>query len=249
MTLTLGLVTVLGLFVFGKKEEAYWDWQLTEPFDLSVNVRVLALDADSFSADQIADLRSRGIKPVCYVSIGTWEEWRPDAGAFPQAALGSPLGDWPGERYIDVRHPDVMPLMAKRFEKCKSLGYLAVEADSLGAYNNDTGLSYGRDDMLKYALQLHDIAAGLSLQMAQKNAPELVDDLVGAFDFAMVESCFRYEECDAFQPYLDAGKDVLVAEYVEAGLDWEKICETAQAAGYKLILKEREITAGGKSCN
>lgn len=38
----------------------------------------------------------------CYISIGTVESWREDAGAFPSEAVGEALPDYPDEKYLDV---------------------------------------------------------------------------------------------------------------------------------------------------
>lgn len=50
----------------------------------------------------IDDLHSEGKRVVCYISIGTVENWRVDAGDFPDEAIGSPMGDWGGERWLDI---------------------------------------------------------------------------------------------------------------------------------------------------
>src|SRR5262245_25529096 len=43
-----------------------------------------------------------GKHAICYVSAGSFENWRADAGQFPASVLGSKNG-WPGERWLDVR--------------------------------------------------------------------------------------------------------------------------------------------------
>ena len=37
--------------------------------------------------------------------------------------------------------------------------------------------------------------------------------LLGNFDFAIVEQCFQYDECGLYEPFVDAGKAVFEAEY------------------------------------
>ena len=51
------------------------------------------------------------------------------------------------------------------------------------------------------------------MSIALKNDPEQVPRLVGDFDFAVVEECFEYDECDKFSPFVQAGKAVFSAEY------------------------------------
>lgn len=40
---------------------------------------------------------------VCYISIGTVEEWRDDASQFPSTAVGGDVDGWAGERWLDVK--------------------------------------------------------------------------------------------------------------------------------------------------
>ena len=37
---------------------------------------------------------SKGLKPICYISAGSAENWRPDFKNFSSAALGKPLDGW-----------------------------------------------------------------------------------------------------------------------------------------------------------
>ncbi|GAA3559390.1 hypothetical protein GCM10022419_044960 [Nonomuraea rosea] len=84
-----------------------WEWQLSslpkKPF-----LAVQMYDIDGFAAKDGAIVKSlKADKPgrgvVCYISAGTFEDWRPDAGKFPADVLGTPLEDWEGERWLDVR--------------------------------------------------------------------------------------------------------------------------------------------------
>lgn len=52
---------------------------------------------------------------ICYFSAGSWEDWRPDAGQFPDSVKGNNLEDWPGEKWLDIRQIDVLaPIMGAR---------------------------------------------------------------------------------------------------------------------------------------
>ena len=48
-----------------------------------------------------------GLKPVCYFSAGSAEDWRPDFRQFPAAAIGRAMDGWPGESWVDIRRADV----------------------------------------------------------------------------------------------------------------------------------------------
>lgn len=64
--------------------------------------------------------------------------------------------------------------------------------------------------------------------------------LVGAFDFAIVEECFRYDECGYYMPFIDAGKAVLEAEYELEPADF---CPRAIALGFSAIRKSYGLFA------
>ena len=72
--------------------------------------------------------------------------------------------------------------------------------------------------------------------------------LVDILDFIIVESCFRYDFCEMIRPYALAGKDVLAVEYPDADLDWTETCNRAAAMKFHLLMKEYEVTAGGRTC-
>ena len=246
--LTSFLTVPLAVFVIGGEQPGYWDWQLTEPLDLTVRVSVLVTDMDMVTPEQIAELKARDIRPICYVSVGSREDYRDDASAFPSQVEGKPLGEWPEEVYVDIRSPKVMDIMKARMDRCASMGFVGIEPDNIDIFENDSGFDISKADSLAYVGALADYAHSLGLVIAQKNAPELVPDLVGKMDFLLVEECFKYDFCEEVQPYLDAGKDVLAVEYTDAPLDWNATCAQAKELGLHLLLKGRDIAAGGKVC-
>ena len=69
------------------------------------------------------------------------------------------------------------------------------------------------------------------MAVALKNDPRQAKQLVGDFDFAVVEECFQYEECGYFKPFIEAGKAVFEAEYE---LPPEKFCAEGEGARLRL---------------
>jgi hypothetical protein len=66
-----------------------WQWQLSgTPVDTSFDVD--AYDVDGFDNDAavVADIHATGAKAICYISAGSWENWRPDADAFADSMKG-----------------------------------------------------------------------------------------------------------------------------------------------------------------
>lgn len=231
------------------RAEDFWGWQLTAPYDLSVPVRILVIEPTAVTPAQVAALKARGVQPYCYVSIGTWEPWRADADAFPASVIGRVVGNWPDEKYVDMAdRAHVWPLMKARFDRCAAMSFVGVEPDAMGAHDNDTGFAFTSADAVVYFRGMAAHAHGLGMTILQKNADELVPELVGTFDGMLVEECFHYDFYEDALPYVRAGKPVLAVEFTENGGDWAAYCTQAKAYGFHLLLKSYEVTAGGQVC-
>ncbi len=220
----------------------YWDWQLTEPFNLKRDVKIYALDADSVSATDIQALNARGVKTVCYVSIGTIESYRSDIKKFPRHVIGKIYGDWPDERFLDIRKTKILiPIMYERFKKCKDMGFSAIEPDNMDVHINDSGFAISKKHMITYIITLSDIAHKMGLEFAQKNVPDLTPYLVDRLDFVMTANCFEDEWCADIMPYIAANKDVLAAEYTHKDHKRKKACHYARAHGIHTIFKTYDL--------
>jgi hypothetical protein len=174
---------------------------------------------------------------VAYFSAGSWEDWRPDAGAFPAAVKGRSNG-WSGERWLDIRRLDVLrPIMEARADLALAKGAQAIEWDNVDGYLNRTGFRLTKSDQLAFNRMLAQIAHERGLAAIQKNAPDLVPDLVGNFDAVLAEEAYRYREISAYQPYRDAGKAVWVAEYRSRDFNWADARSRGMFLGlYKVAL-------------
>ncbi|MCK7611456.1 endo alpha-1,4 polygalactosaminidase [Roseibium sediminicola] len=221
-----------------------WDWQLTEPVDLNRAVDVLDLHPELVTAEDIAELRAKGIKTICYVSVGTLERTSPDRGTFPQEVVGKTYGDWPDEKFLDIRRIDVLlPLMTARFESCKAKGFDAIEPDNMDVHDNDSGFPVTARHTVAYVRLLAATAQGLGLKIGQKNVPDLTEDLVDTFDFAISESCYQDRSCKSYLAYTEDGKPVFDAEYTDRPIHFSKACAIGRKYGLSMILKDRDLTA------
>lgn len=210
-------------------------------------MEILDLDPDAVTREQVAALSARGIMTICYVSVGTVEDWRADAGQFPEAVIGRRYGEWPDERYLDMRAQDVLlPLMEARFQTCKDKGFDAIEPDNMDIYDHNTGFGLTAGDAIAYVKALADLAHGMGLQIGQKTAPELVPDLEPVLDFVLFEECHEQGYCAAAAPYVAAGKPALNTEYRLWGQ--RAACAEAQALGLATIFKRRELGVWRKTC-
>ncbi len=190
-----------------------WYWQLTGTVNNSYPAAAYDIDGFDNSQREVATLHSARKHVICYIDVGTWENWRPDASKFPSSVLGKQNG-WPGERWLDIRQLSVLePLMTARFQMCKQKGFDAIEPDNIDGYENGTGFDISAQDQLSYDAWIAKEAHSVGLAVFQKNDPEQAAQLQPDFDGVLDEQCNEYSECSSFQPYLRAGKPVLNAEY------------------------------------
>lgn len=204
-------------------------------------------DIDLYDTPQqtIGDLKAVGRIVICYFSAGTWEDWRYDAAAFPAAALGAPLADWPGERWLNIRRADVRVLLSKRLDLAVSKGCNGVDPDNVDGYSNPNGLMLTAADQLDFNRWLAREAHNRDLTIGLKNTVELLPQLVDDYDFAINESCFRYKECDGYQLFRQQGKPVFIAEYRAYN---NTMCRKANASGYRLQFFKRSLKGVGTPC-
>ena len=209
-------------------------------------VRPAVFDFDLYDVDAVtpnttgtAAVHARGAKAICYVSAGTWEDWRPDAGQFPASVKGSKNG-WPGERWLDIRQTSVLiPIMDARVAKCRQAGFDGVEWDNVDGYSNRSGFPLVYADQLAYNSMLANLAHHYGLTVAIKNDVEQLADLAPYFDYAVNEQCQQYSECGGYDgPFIGAGKAVFQVEYK---LSLRKFCPQANAANRNAILKDFDL--------
>lgn len=219
-----------------------FDVQFTRPFDLDRPVDFLELDLFDTSAATVATLKARGVRLACYLNAGAFERWRPDAATFPAELLGKAYAAWPGERWLDIRRLDLLaPILEARLDLCRAKGFDSVEADNVNGFENDTGFALDRADQLSFNRWLAEAAHARGLSIGLKNAGLLAAALVDAFDWALVESCYRFVECQLFEPFRRAGKAVFVIEYSLARRQMVRLCALAANDGYGLIFKRRRL--------
>ncbi|HVD37216.1 MAG TPA: endo alpha-1,4 polygalactosaminidase, partial [Solirubrobacterales bacterium] len=224
-----------------KPTTAAWQWQLQGKIDTSIDAGVYEVDGFEVGAKAVARLHRLGRKVICYLDVGSWESYRPDAGRFPQAVLGRAYEGYPDERWLDIRRIDLLaPILRRRFDLCRRKGFDAVEPDNVAGYENKTGFPLTAGDQLRFNRWVAREVHRRGMAVALKNDPEQVGQLLGSFDFAVVEECFAYEECGKFSPFVEANKRVLVAEYSEP---LTAICAQAERLDFSVISKDYDLFA------
>lgn len=225
-----------------------WQWQLTGKLDLDLRTDVIDIDLD-VGKSVVDTFHSQGTKVICYISVGSYENWRTDAGRFPDEVLGKEYEGWSGEKWLDIRRIDLLaPIMLARLDECAAKGFDGVEPDNMQIWDNDTGFPLTYDDQLGYSLWLAEEAHKRGLAIGQKNAPDQTQDLVDTFDFAITEDAFYFDWAKDMLAYVQAGKPVFAAEYTDLPGDFQAFCRQAKELGFSTILKHRDLDSWLETC-
>lgn len=221
------------------KPGAAWQIQYTGAFKQIRGVTVYNLDLFETSSGRIARLQAKGYRVICYFSAGSFEEWRPDAGRFPESMIGAPYEGWDGEWWLDIRRTTIKRIMATRLDLARDKGCDAVDPDNVNGYENETGFPLTYADQLSFNKYLAREAHRRGLAIGLKNDLSQIPDLVRSFDFAVNESCFDYDECDVYAPFVAAGKPVYQIQYPPS--DPSDYCDAAAEMGFDTLFKEWEL--------
>jgi len=230
----------------------HFHWQLSAPLAIPADeiagqgAVVYDIDGETNDAATVAALHALGpdVKVVCYVDVGTWENYRSDASQFPASVLGNGNG-WPGEQWLDVRQQSILlPLMKQRFvDWCVNKGFDAIEPDNLDAWENNPGFPITEADNLAYDTAIASLGHSLGLSVGLKNLPENAADLEPSFDWSLDEQCFEYSECSFLeQAFAANGKAVWDVEYNVA-----PDCTAAGTAHMNAEKRDLNLVAPGAS--
>lgn len=218
---------------------AGFDYQLGGDGSLPAGVTVVARDwqAGSPVGGEVYD--------ICYVNAF---QSQPDVQWPPEVVTTAEDPDWPGEFVIDLSSAQTREVAAARvgemIEHCAQRGFDAVEFDNLDTFVRfgDLGsgeVGFGRAETAAYASLLVEMAHANGLAAGQKNTVELLGEPLG-FDFAVVEQCGEYAECDAFREAY--GERVYAIEYTAEGL--AAAC-AALGEDASVILRDLDLVAAG----
>lgn len=193
---------------------ASWDYQIGGAYTPPSGVEVVSRDRNSAPA--------AGIYNICYVN---GFQIQPDEESFwttqhPTLILrdssGNPVVDanW-NEMLLDTstaaKRSELAAIVGGWIAKCKADGFRAVEIDNLDSYSRSSGLLTQANN-IAFMGQLSAIAHQNGLAIAQKNSAELLGSVVSmGTDFAVVEECNRYNECDTYTAVY--GALVFIIEY------------------------------------
>lgn len=233
------------------KAQSTFAVQYDGKLDLGVAADAFDLDGFDTSAGTVEKLHAAKRHAVCYIDVGTWENWRPDAGKFPKSVLGKPDGGWPGERWLDIRQRSILePIMRARFAICKRKGFDAVDPDNVDGYQNRTGFALTGAEQLAYDRWVARAVHAFGMSAAQKNDGSQIGKLDGSFDFAVIEQCYTYRFCASFAPYVSRGALVVDIEYGMTPKAFRRdVCPRARNDGETALLKHLRLDAWVVTCS
>lgn len=224
-------------------------WQLTVPIDHSVEAQVYDIDLFENDKSVMDQLHTSGRRVICYLSVGSWENFRPDQGDFPQVILGKEYSGFPDEKWLDIRRRDLLgPILEKRFDLAQSKGCDAIEPDNIDGFQNDTGFPLSSQDQLEFNRWIADRVHQRGMSVGLKNDPDQAGDLLAYFDWALTEDCHVDAWCGKMKPFVAQGKAVFQVEYTDQGVSLNDFCPTAKSNQFFAILKNRDLDASRQVC-
>ena len=155
-------VGVLGLFGCRGSEEqtAEKDYGVFLSLDSSAiekiaEYRTVVIDAQYFSEENIAYLKSRGCTVLSYINVGSLENFRDYYEEYASLTLGA-YENWDEERWIDVSSPDWQEFLVSLEEELlakKIDGFFVDNCDVYYVYHSDEifgGLTTILEHMMEY---------------------------------------------------------------------------------------------------
>jgi len=216
-----------------------WQLQLQGTINTSYNAAVFDIDLFDTPQATINALKAQGKRVVCYFSAGSSESWRPDFSKFKAADMGNALDGWAGERWLDTRSANVRAVMMARMDLAKSKGCDGVDPDNVDGYTNKPGFPLTAATQLDYNRFLATQAHARGLAVGLKNGVAQLSDLASAFDFAVNEQCFQYNECSGYSAFTVQGKPVFNVEYQTKWKDAttrQTLCAKAKALSLRTLV-------------
>jgi hypothetical protein len=223
-----------------------WDARLDDAVDIGEPVDLFYLDAELQPENDLAALQADGRHYLCYLSAGTFEDFRDDADQFPQSVLGNDA-PFRGERWLDVRAPEVRAIMAKRVELLAAKGCDGVPPSSLAVDTADTGFPLTQGDVLDYARWLAERIHGAGMSAGLSARAELTAELWPSFDFALAIDCMAQSQCSEYAVFQTARKPVLHVEFGDES-SAPNVCSAAEQLGFVPLVTTQSFSGQSVRC-
>ena len=209
---------------------ATWQWQLSGPLDLSVRGRGLRRRPLRHAGER----RSRGLHARAPARSATSAPGRASGPAGLRSRSGVAGQDARGlARRALARRPRAPTCSARSSNAGSTSARARASTASRPTTSTPTPTTRGfplrAADQLRFNRFLARAAHARGLAIALKNDVDQAAALAADFDWALVEQCFEYDECERLRPFTAAGKAVWAVEYTRAP---GAFCPAARAAGF-----------------
>lgn len=109
---------------------------------------------------------------------------------------------------------------------------------------------------IDYIKFLSSVAATYKLSIGLKNSVDIVKQTLPYVDFATVEQCGEYSECQGYAPFIKAGKAVFQIEYPDdpasmSRSDFESLCPQDSSSsnyGFTTVIKKMNLDGWVQYC-
>ncbi|MDR4516596.1 MAG: endo alpha-1,4 polygalactosaminidase [Nitrosomonas sp.] len=233
-------VPVTGMDWYKPPVSVSWQWQLNGEINPDYPVELYDIDLFDSPPSLINAFKASGKKVICYFSAGSYENFREDKDKFDPAVRGNLLDGWPNEQWLDIRSLNVAEIMIERLNLAMKKGCDGVEPDNMDGYLNDSGFDLTASDQLAFNKFIANEAHKRGLSVGLKNDLEQIPELVDFYDFSVNEQCHEFDECDTLEPFIQAGKPVLNAEYLQKFSDdadeRDALCGSANNALFSTLI-------------
>ncbi len=222
-------------------------WILDEDhLDAIINTNKQVVDIDAFQTPKslIDLLHNKNKIVIAYLSVGSAEDWRPDYNSYPRSLIGNTYPDWEDERFVNIKDPQLYPIIRNRLDMIKEKGFDGVEADNIDLHTFNTGFDIDEEDVINFFKWLSNETHSRGLLLCQKNAPELSQQLVNYSDCLLWEDPTDYENLDYGLIYIQNNKPVFAVEYTDTYNSKEflnRLCPMFRERGYYGLLKNRDL--------
>ncbi|KIZ01753.1 hypothetical protein MNEG_6207 [Monoraphidium neglectum] len=221
-----------------------WQWQLS-PFNYPADLvkgpdRLDMYDVDVFdnTATTIRNIKSRGVRVMCYFEAGTWPSGKvnnPFLSQYPARCKGKPYEPpYTDELWLDITCPEVLNITRKILDLAVTKGCDGVEPDNVQGFETDSGYNTGfykcpikngvqtgyttgcdldYKEWRGFNLFLANEAHARNLSIALKNNFYMAPEMAAVHDMVLSEQCYQYGECANYTSFINAGKPVLLTEY------------------------------------
>ena len=220
-----------------------FDYQIGHPYALPEGARVV-------SRDRLA-APAAGAYNICYVNAfqtqpgeSAWWKDHHDDLLLRDAGGGYVVdGEW-NEILLDIstdaKRIAVAAIVTGWIDGCATSGYDGVEPDNVDSYERSAGLLDPSDGLALLGL-LTRAAHARGLAIGQKNAADLAaaGRRLGV-DFAVVEECGAYDECDAYTAAY--GGRVVDIEYTRDG--FRAACDSV-GDSISVVLRDLDVSPPG----